>query len=130
MARQRFIVAAGVIGLIVLTVVLFFSTLAAVRTAAIDSFQRTGDPRKIVVNVTIGLGTELAERSVREDANAVAVTVNIRQSPGTYPALALWVPVLVSLKEPLGDRAVLDPAGRSVREVGGVYMPAGMTPKP
>ena len=57
MERQRFIVAAGVIGLIVLTVVLFFTTLATLRTAAIDSFQRTGDPRKIVVNVTIGLGT-------------------------------------------------------------------------
>jgi hypothetical protein len=128
--RQRFIVAAGVIGLVVLTVVLFFSTLATVRTATIDSFQRTGDPRKIVVNVTIGLGTEIAERSVREDANAVAVTVNVRQNPGSYPALALWVPVLVSLKEPLSDRAVLDSTGRAVRDVGGVYMPAGTTPKP
>jgi len=128
--RQRFIVASGVTGLIVLTVVLFFSTLASVRTATIDSFQRTGDPRKIVVNVTIGLGTEIAERSVREDTGTVAVTVNVRQNPGSYPALALWVPVLVSLKEPLGDRAVLDPTGRAVRDVGGVYMPAGTTPKP
>ena len=130
MTGQRFVVAAGVIGLIVLTVVLFFTTLAGVRSATIDSFQRTGDPRKIVVNVTIGLGTEIAERSVREDASTVAVTVNIRQSPGSYPSLALWVPVLVSLKEPLGERAVLDPAGRAVRDVGGVYMPAGTTPKP
>jgi hypothetical protein len=127
---QRFIVTAGVIGLIVLTVVLFFSALATVRTATMDSFQRTGDPRKIVVNVTIGLGTEIAERSVREDANAVTVTVNVRQSPGSYPALGLWVPVLVSLKEPLGDRAVLDSTGRAVRDVGGIYMPAGTTPKP
>jgi len=130
MTRQRFIVAAGVIGLVVLTVVLFLSTLATVRTATIDSFQQTGDPRKIVVNVTIGLGTEVAERSVRENDKTVTVTVSVRQNPGSYPALALWVPVLVSLKEPLGDRSVLDSAGRAVRDVGGVYMPAGTTPKP
>ena len=130
MTGQRFVVAAGVIGLVVLTVVLFVSALAGVRSATIDSFQRTGDPRKIVVNVTIGLGTEVAERTVREDTGTVTVTVNVRQSSGSFPALALWVPVLVSLKEPLGERAVLDSAGRAVRDVGGIYMPAGTTPKP
>ena len=130
MTRQRFVVIAGVIGLVVLTVVLFLSSLATVDTATIDSFQRTGDPRKIVVNVTIGLGTEVAERSVRENDKTVTVTVSVRQNPGSYPALALWVPVLVSLKEPLGDRSVLDSAGRTVRDVGGVYVPAGTTPKP
>lgn len=130
MTGQRFVVAAGVLGLVVLTVVLFFSTLAGVRSATIDSFQRTGDPRKIVVNVTIGLGTEIAERTVREDTETVTVTVNVRQSPGPNAALGLWVPVLVSLKEPLGERAVLDSTGLTVREVGGIYMPAGTTPKP
>lgn len=130
MNRQRFIVAAGVVGLVVLTVVLFLSSLSGQRTASIDSFQRTGDPRKIVVNITIGLGTEIAERSVREDAKAVTVTVGVRQSPGAYPAIALWVPVVVSLKDPLGDRAVLDPAGQTVRDAGDIYRPPGLTPKP
>lgn len=130
MTGQRFIVAAGVTGLVVLTVVLFLSSLASARTASIDSFQRTGDPRKIVVNITIGLGTEIAERTVREDARAVTVTVSVRQSPGSYPALGLWVPVVVSLKDPLGDRAVLDPAGQRVRDAGDIYRPPGMTPRP
>ena len=130
MTRQRFAVAAGVIGLVVLTVALFLSSLASVRTANIDSFQRTGDPRKIVVNVTIGLGTEIAERSVREDVKTVIVTVGVRQSPGIYPAIAFWVPVVVSLKDPLGDRAVLDPAGQTVRDAGDIYRPPGLTPKP
>jgi hypothetical protein len=129
MRRQRFIIGAGVIGLAVLTVALFLSTLASVNTASIASFQRTGDPRKIVVNVVIGLGVEVAERSVREDAKAVTVTVGVRQSPGTYPAIAFLVPVLVSLKDPLGDRAVLDPAGQTVRDVGD-YRPPGLTPRP
>jgi hypothetical protein len=127
--RQRFIIGAGVIGLAVLTVALFLSTLASVNTASIASFQRTGDPRKIVVNVVIGLGVEVAERSVREDAKTVTVTVGVRQSPGTYPAIAFLVPVLVSLKDPLGDRAVLDPGGQTVRDVGD-YRPPGVTPRP
>ncbi|HEV8656559.1 MAG TPA: hypothetical protein VGR85_13720 [Candidatus Limnocylindria bacterium] len=129
MRRQRFIIGAGVIGLAVLTVALFLSTLASVNTASIASFQRTGDPRKIVVNVVIGLGVEVAERSVREDAKTVIVTVGVRQSPGTYPGIAFLVPVLVSLKDPLGDRAVLDPAGQTVRDVGD-YRPPGLTPRP
>lgn len=129
MTGQRFVVAAGVIGLIVLTVVLFFSALATVRTATIDSFQRTADPRKIVVNVAIGLGTEIAERSVREDPDAVAVTVRVRQGSGVYDAIAFYVPVLISLKDALGDRAVLDADGRTVRDLGN-YVPPGLTPKP
>jgi hypothetical protein len=129
MTVQRFIVGAAVIGLIVLTVVLFFSSLAALNTASIASFQRTSDPRKIVVNVTIGLGVDVAERTVREDAKSVIVTVSIRQNPGAYPAIAFLVPVLVSLKEPLGDRVVLDPGGKTVRDVGD-YRPPGLTPAP
>ena len=129
MNGQRFVVGAAVIGLIVLTVVLFFSSLAAVNTANIASFQRTSDPRKIVVNVTIGLGVDVAERTVHEDAKSVIVTVSIRQNPGTYPAIAFLVPVLVSLRDPLGDRVVLDPAGKTVRDVGD-YRPPGLTPAP
>ncbi|HEV8672211.1 MAG TPA: hypothetical protein VGS01_15910 [Candidatus Limnocylindria bacterium] len=130
MSRQRFIIAASLIGLGVLTVVLFFSSLATVHTASIASFQRTGDPRKIVVNITIGLGVEVAERSVREDAKSVTVTVAVRQDPGTYPAFNFVVPVLVSLKDALGDRAVLDATGQTVRDAGEVYRPPGLTPRP
>jgi hypothetical protein len=126
---QRFVVASAVIGLVVLTVVLFLSSLATLHTASIASFQRTGDPRKIVVNITIGLGADVAERSVREDAKTVIVTVGVRQNTGTYPAFAFLVPVLVALKDPLGDRAVLDPAGQTVRDVGD-YRPPGLIPRP
>lgn len=129
MSAQRFIISASVLGLVILTIALYISSLGSLHTAAIASFQRTGDPNKIVVNVTIGLGTEVVERSVREDAKAITVTVGVRQSPGTYPAVAFVVPVLISLKDPLADRAVLDPAGHTVNDVGGVYFP-GTTPRP
>ena len=129
MTRQRFIVAAAVAGLVVLTLVLFLSSLATVNTARIASVQRTGDTRKIVVNVIIGLGVDIAERSVREDAKTVVVTVAVRQNPGVYPLIAFMVPVLVSLKDPLGERAVLDSTGQTVRDVGD-YRPPGLTPAP
>ena len=130
MTRQRFTIAAAVIGLAVLTIALFISSLANVQTGRLDSFQRTGDPRKLVVNMTIGLADEIAERTVREDARSVTVTVRVRHGPGSYPAIGIWVPVLVSLTDPLGDRVVLGPDGSAIRDLGEVYRPPGTTPKP
>lgn len=129
MTGQRFVVAAALIGLAILTVVLVLSSFATIHSAQIISFQRTGDARKIVVNIVTGLGTEIAERSVREDAQTVTVTVNMRQSPGTYPAIAFYLPVVVSLKDVLGDRRVLDASGKDVRDLG-MYIAPGTTPQP
>jgi len=129
MTSQRFVVAAALVGMALLTVVLVLSSLATIHSAQIISFQRTGDARKIVVNIVTGLGTEIAERTVREDAQTVTVTVNMRQSPGTYPAIAFYLPVVVSLKDALGDRRVLDASGNSVRDLGN-YIAPGTTPQP
>jgi hypothetical protein len=129
MTGQRFVVAAALVGLALLTVVLVLSSLATIHSAQIISFQRTGDPRKIVVNIVTGLGNEIAERTVREDAQTVTVTVNMRQSPGTYPAIAFYLPVVVSLKDALGDRRVLDASGNTVRDLG-IYIAPGTAPQP
>jgi regulator of protease activity HflC (stomatin/prohibitin superfamily) len=129
MTGQRFVVAAALVGLAVLTVVLVLSSFATIHSAQLISFQRTGDARKIVVNIVTGLGTEIAERTVREDAQTVTVTVNMRQSPGTYPAIAFYLPVVVSLKDALGDRRVLDASGNTVRDLG-MYIAPGTTPQP
>ena len=129
MTGQRFVVAAALIGLAILTVVLVLSSFATIHSAQIISFQRTGDARKIVVNIVTGLGTEIAERTVREDGQTVTVTVNMRQSPGAYPAIAFYLPVVVSLKDVLGDRRVLDANGNVVRDLG-IYIAPGTTPRP
>jgi hypothetical protein len=129
MNRERLIVAAGVIGLIVLTAVLLIGSLASLDTARVDSFQHSADRHKIIVNVTIGLGDEIAERSVNEDERAVKVTVRVRRAPGPKPALGVPVPVIVSLRQPLDDRAVLDYDGRQVRDLG-IYFGPGQTPPP
>ena len=130
MTGQRFVVAASLVGLAILTLFLLLSSLATVHTAQIDSFQRTGDTRKIVVNLTIGIGDEVAERTVHEDASAVRITVRIRRTLDSVPALGVLVPVVVSLKDPLGGRAVFNADGQAVRDLGEIYRPPGTTPKP
>src|SRR5687768_16597181 len=129
MTRQRFIVAAGVIGLVVLTVVLVLGTLTSTRAVRIDSFQRSADPNKVIVTVTIGLGDELAERSVDENERTVKVTVRVKEPAGPRDLLGIPVPVVVSMKRPLGDRVVLDHDGNQVRDLGMYYVPS-LTPRP
>ena len=129
MRGQRFVVAATLVGLAVLTVVLVLSSFATIHSAQLISFRGGGDARKIVVNIVTGLGTEIAERTVHENAQTDTVTVNMRQSPGTYPAIAFYLPVVVSLKDALGDRRVLDASGNTVRDLG-MYIAPGTTPQP
>jgi len=129
MTGQRFVVAAAVIGLVVLTVVLFLSSLAGVRTVRIDSFQRSGDQQKVIVNVTIGVGDEIAERSVDEDERTVKVTVRVREPTAPRVSLGIPVPIVVSLKQPLADRAVVDYDGSPARDLG-MYVAPGATPRP
>ena len=129
MTRQRFVVAAGVIGLVVLTVVLFLGSLTSTRVVRIDSFQRSADPNKVIVNVTIGLGDELAERSVDDDERTIRVTVRVRQPAGPRDLVGIPVPVVVSLQRPLEGRIVLDHDGERVRDLG-MYSAPGPTPRP
>jgi hypothetical protein len=128
MTRERFVVAAGVVGLIVLTVVLFLGSLASTRAVRIDSFHRSADPNKVIVNVTIGLGDELAERSVDEDERSVKVTVRVKQPAGPRDLLGIPVPLVVSLKRPLEGRTVLDHDGAQVRDLGLYSGPVGTPP--
>jgi len=128
MTIQRVVVAAGIIGLVALTVLLFLSSLASVRTVRIDGFQHSADPQKLIVHVVIGLGDELVERSVDEDTRSVRITVRVREPGGLRDALGIPVPIVVSLKRPLEGRAVLDYDGSPVRDLG-QYLAPGPTPR-
>jgi hypothetical protein len=101
------------------------STLS-VRAARVESFQRTGDPRKIVANVVIGLDDEILGASAAEDATTVRIAVRIKPptGPGFRPAIGIGVPVVVMLKDAIGDRAVFDASsGASVRDLGMYQVP-------
>jgi hypothetical protein len=128
MTRTRIIVGASLVGLAVLSFLIGSSILSAGRIVTIDGFQRTGDPMKIVVVVTIGLLDDFAERTVSEDASSVKVIVRVRTRQGSSVALGVPVPVNLSLREPLGSRTVIDGSGRAVRDLGTYRTPASPSP--
>ena len=118
MTRNRIIVAASLAGLAVLSFFIASSILSSGRIATIDGFQRTADPTKIVVVLTIGLRDDFADRTVVEDATSVKITVRMRTRSGSSPALGVSVPVTLSLREPLGTRSVIDNTGRAIPDLG------------
>jgi hypothetical protein len=90
------------------------------RSGPVGSYQRTGDERKIVACVTSGRGEQLLGSSAREDQAAVTVSVRLRRLPSWYfhDLAGISLPVVVALRDPLGNRAVIDASsGRSVPEV-------------
>lgn len=128
MTRARIIVGASLVGLAVLSFLIGSSILSAGRIVTIDGFQRTGDPMKIVVVVTIGLLDDFAERTVSEDASSVKVIVRVRTRQGSSVVLGVPVPVTLSLREPLGSRTVIDGSGRAVLDLGTYRTPAVPSP--
>jgi hypothetical protein len=124
MTRTQIIVAASLAGLAVLSFLIGSSILNSGRILAVDGFQRTADPMKIVAFVTIGLLDDFADRTVIEDASSVKVIVRVRSRAGTSDTLGVSVPITLSLREPLGSRTVIDGTGRAVRDLGTFRMPA------
>jgi hypothetical protein len=120
MTRNGIIVGASVAGLAVLSFLIGSSILNSGRIATIDGFQRTADPTKIVVVVTIGLLDDFADRTVIEDETAVKITLRVRSRAGSQgvPALGVSLPVTLSLREPLGTRSVIDNTGRAIPDLG------------
>ena len=124
MTRTGIIVAASLAGLAVLSFLIGSSILNSGRITTVDGFQRTADPMKIVVFVTIGLLDDFADRTVIEDLSSVKVIVRVRSRSGTSDAIGVLVPITLSLREPLGSRAVVDGSGRTVRDLGTFRLPA------
>jgi hypothetical protein len=80
------------------------------RNGPVQSYARTGDERKIVACVISGRGEELLGSSAREDQDTVTVTVRLRQPPSWYfhDLVGISLPVVITLHDPLGSRAVID----------------------
>jgi hypothetical protein len=76
----------------------------------IDAYRESGDERRIDACVTSGRGVRLQRLIVREDATAVTVTVTLRRDPSWYfsDLVGIPLPVVISLHDPLGSRAVID----------------------
>ena len=117
MTRERVIVTAALIGLVIITVFLAYVSLTELGAAAIVGYQRTADERKIVVIIQTGLLTDVADREIKEDGATVRVTVHVRPH-GNVPAIGIALPVLIQLQDRLGDRQVLDQKGASLKDLG------------
>ncbi len=120
--RGRDGLAIGASGALLVVIVLnLFGAMpsAADREGPVDLFQRTGDERKIVACVVSGRGEQILGSSARETVDAVFVTVRLRRPPSWYfhDLAGIPLPVVVTLRDRLGDRAVIDArTGRAVRE--------------
>jgi hypothetical protein len=123
--RARWLLAGAslVVGLAAVFVLTQFA--AAPQSARIETYQRTGDPKKIIANVVVGLDAQIVGTSTVEDAKTVRVTVSTRPLSGNLfgppvfrPLVGIFLPVVVQLRDPLGDRAVLDQSGRPVQDAG------------
>jgi len=119
----RVIIAAVVAGLAILSAFLIYESVNTPRAAEIIGYQRTGDARKIVMIIATGLQTDVLDRKVDEDGRSVRVTVHVRPPAGPVDSIAIVLPVLITLREPLGDRAVLDDRGRPVEDRGAYELP-------
>lgn len=78
----------------------------------IETYAATEDPRTIVVHYTIGAGDEVVGPLVVEDDRSVTVEVKTSvwfPGRGTFKNLsATFMQVPITLRSPLGDRAVID----------------------
>jgi hypothetical protein len=90
------------------------------RNGPLNSYARTGDERKIIACVVSGRGEELLGSSAREEATIVTVLVRLRRPPSWYfhDLVGISLPAVVTLRDPLGTRTVIDEwSGRTVPEV-------------
>lgn len=99
----------------------------AVYSAPLDEYQRTGDERKIVVTATVGLGDEVLGAESDESASTITVTVRVRPDTRLKRAIGVWIPVVVTLRDALGDRTVRGARGETLRDLG-MYRPQFVGP--
>lgn len=75
------------------------------------TYRRTGDARKVVVTATIGHGVDIRRVWVQEEPGGVTVSVRARKQPSWYASdlVGIAVPIVVTLRDPLGERMVIEP---------------------
>ena len=98
----------------------------------------TGDARKLGGNELGGRDNAIVGDSVHEEAKRVTVSIRARQHPGFSDLVGISLPVVITLRDPLAGRTVIDErAGQRVldsealarREVG-VIDPSSFRPPP
>jgi len=111
------------VGVAVILVATVGTALIATRTSGTYSAPISSycldDPYRLVAYVSLGFADPVVGYEADEDTGRVVLTVHARNrdfGPGTYKQLtaSLASPVLISLKDQLGGRAVVDEKGAVV----------------
>ena len=76
--------------------------------AAVQTYQLTDDPRKIVLHASVGPGDLVVGSEVDEDARTVTVVVKARDVSKAVVGSGDSHFVTVTLRDPIGDRVVID----------------------
>ncbi|MGH2500292.1 MAG: hypothetical protein ACRDF0_09420 [Candidatus Limnocylindria bacterium] len=90
--------------------------------ATLESYYITEDPRRIVVRASVFVGDEV-EAIAAEDSERVTVTVRVWQQKDVFTFGEIRI-VPVELREPLGNRRVVDASSQRVLTGGELYTPA------
>lgn len=115
--RARWLVAA-ILTIVVFSVVFLASQTVGVVDGQLVSYYETGDSAQIVVSVAVGAGDDIVGSSAIESADSVRVSIRVRKATGSHTAQLLFLPAVVHLRSGLRTRAVLDAAGRPLRNLG------------
>lgn len=86
--------------------------------APLASYHRTDDPRQIVIDAFLRQGESVARTDVDEDSSQVRITVRLNIPAGALSNVGIRQSIRVPLREPLGDRRVVDHLGRVLPEQG------------
>jgi hypothetical protein len=111
---RRRIVAVAALGVITLVALAILSVVAFAR---VDSFQRIGDGRRLVVVAIHDQGEMILWSAVREQPDEVTAFVILYRPRGSRALLAFRSNIEVQLNAPLGQRPVVDGTGQRVPEV-------------
>jgi hypothetical protein len=96
---------------VLLVAVVSLTRAANTYEAGLDGhYQRTDDPKQLIVTATVGHDDEIVDYVVREDPASVRITVRARNphTTGWNDLVGYPRPVVVTLRDPLGDRTVFD----------------------
>ncbi len=96
---------------VILVALVNLTRAATTYEAGLDGhYQRTDDPKQIIVTATVGHDDEIVDYAVREDAASVRLTVRARNphTSGWNDLVGYSRIVMVTLHDPLGDRTVFD----------------------
>ncbi|WP_299170018.1 hypothetical protein [uncultured Arthrobacter sp.] len=109
--RHRF----SVVGLLLVALALCACEGGSSDAAEILDYAEGAGPNELILTVASGLAdTEGAAEVISQDEDAIVVKATIRKPTAPVEDVRIFIQIPVSLKQPVGDREVVDVDGREI----------------